>query len=85
VAAAVEEVNRESVDDHLERLAHYYAQSDDLPKALAYLERAAARAEALDAGTRAVDLWRRAQAVAAALGNADAERRIEERLGGVRA
>jgi class 3 adenylate cyclase/DNA-binding SARP family transcriptional activator len=40
IAAAFEEVYPESVDDHLERLAHYHAQAGNLPKALEYAERA---------------------------------------------
>jgi class 3 adenylate cyclase len=40
VAAAFESVYAESLDDHLERLAHYHAQSGNLPRALEYLERA---------------------------------------------
>jgi DNA-binding SARP family transcriptional activator len=42
VAATFEEVYAESLDDHLERLAHYHAQAGNLPKALEYAERARA-------------------------------------------
>ena len=42
VAAAFESLYAESVDDHLERLAHYHAQSGNLPRALEYAERAKA-------------------------------------------
>ncbi len=42
VAAAFEELYAESLDEHLERLAHYHAQSGNLPKALEYAERARA-------------------------------------------
>jgi len=42
IAAAFEEVYPESVDDHVERLAHYHAQAGNLPKALEYAERARA-------------------------------------------
>ncbi len=47
VAAAFEELYAASLDDHLERLAHYYAQAEDRPKTIEYLERAAARHETL--------------------------------------
>jgi predicted ATPase len=40
IAAAYESLYADSLDDHLERLAHYYAQAGDLPKALVYAERA---------------------------------------------
>lgn len=44
VAAAFEEIYEGALDDHLERLAHYHAQSGNLPKALEYAERARSRA-----------------------------------------
>jgi predicted ATPase len=44
VAAAFEAVYAPSLDEHLERLAHYYAQSDHVERARDYLERAAALA-----------------------------------------
>jgi hypothetical protein len=40
IAAAFEAVYAESLDDHLDRLAHYHAQSGNRPRALEYLERA---------------------------------------------
>jgi predicted ATPase len=40
VGAAFESVYADTLDEHLERLAHYHAQSGDLPRALEYLERA---------------------------------------------
>jgi predicted ATPase len=40
IAAAYEELYAESLDEHLERLAHYHAQAGSLPKALEYAERA---------------------------------------------
>ena len=49
----------ESLGDHLERLAHYHAQSGDLTQAIAYLERAAARADELGADSRAAELRER--------------------------
>ena len=42
IAAAFEEIYAGSLDEHLERLAHYHAQSGNLPKALEYAERARA-------------------------------------------
>lgn len=43
VAAAFEEVYGASLDDHHERLAHYHAQSGNLPRAIEYAERARGR------------------------------------------
>ena len=40
VAAAYEVQYAGSLSDHAERLAHYYAQAGNLPKALEYAERA---------------------------------------------
>ena len=40
VAKAFEDVYAESLGDHVEQLAHYHAQAGNLPKALAYAERA---------------------------------------------
>ncbi len=40
IAAAFEELYAESIDEHLERVAHYHAQAGNLPKALEYAERA---------------------------------------------
>jgi predicted ATPase len=61
VASAFEELYADSLDDHLERLAHYHAQSGDLPRARAYLERAAGLASELGAETRAAELAERAR------------------------
>jgi class 3 adenylate cyclase len=60
VAAAFEELYAASLDDHLERLAHYYAQAEDRAKAIEYLERAAARFDALGAVEQAARLRERA-------------------------
>jgi class 3 adenylate cyclase len=78
VASAYEELF--PAEDHLPRLAHYYARSRDLQKALAYLERAAERASSLDARPQAEELWGRALKVARRIGDAGAERRISGRL-----
>jgi len=40
VAAAYESLYAGSLDEHLERVAHYYAQAGNLPRALEYAERA---------------------------------------------
>lgn len=81
VAVAVERLYAASLDDQLEVLAHYFGRSDDLPKALEYMERAADRAIALDAPTDAIDLWRGALAVAQQLGgDAAAEARLRQRI-----
>ena len=40
VASAFESLYADSLDDHLERLAHYHAQAGNLPKAFEYAERA---------------------------------------------
>ena len=80
VADVYEEVFAGSLDDHLERLAHYYAQSENLPKALEYLERAGARAADLSAATQASDLLGRARDVAVDLGRADVAADLDQRL-----
>lgn len=80
VAASYEQLYAGALDDHLERLAHHHAQAQNLPRALEYLEAAAAKAASLDAATRAAELWQRAQRVAEKLGDDDAETRIAGRL-----
>ena len=81
MAAVFEELYAGSRDDYLEVLAHYYARSKNLPKTLEYLERAGERVAALERRTRrrsssgsARSRW------PARLGDAEAERRIGERL-----
>jgi predicted ATPase len=56
VATAFEELQAGSLDDHLEGLAHYHAQSGNITQAIAYLGRAAVRADELGAGSRAAEL-----------------------------
>ena len=80
VAAAFEELFADSLEEHLELLAHYYGRSDNLPKALEYLERAAEGAVRLKADFQAAELWRRANKVAVELGDVEAETRIAARL-----
>jgi class 3 adenylate cyclase len=63
-ATAFEDLYADSVDDHLERLAHYYAHSANLPRALEYLERAAERATDVGATMRAAELRDRADQLA---------------------
>ena len=60
VAAAFEELYAGSLDDHLERLAHYHAQAGATRAAVEYLERAAAGATELGADGRAAELRQRA-------------------------
>jgi tetratricopeptide (TPR) repeat protein len=80
VAHAYEEIYENSLEDRLEVLALYYYRSNEQDRALGYLERAGQRAEELDARIQAAQLWRRALKVAEKLGDAEAERRIGERL-----
>jgi predicted ATPase len=80
VAGVFEELYAGSRDDYLEILASYYARSDNLPKALEYLEKAGERVAALSGNAQAVELWNRARKVAAKLEDPEAERRIAGRL-----
>jgi predicted ATPase len=61
VAAAFEDLYADSLDDHLERLAHYHAQAGNTRAAAERLERAAADASKRGAPARAADLLRRAR------------------------
>lgn len=80
VAAAYEEIFSGSIEEHLPRLAHYYALGRAHSKALVYLERAAERAASLDARDQAAELWSRALKVARRLDDPEAVGRVEERL-----
>ncbi len=80
VAAVFEELYAASRDENLEILAHYYAQSRDLPKACEYLELAGEKAASLNATDRARELWERARKLAAQLGDSAAEERIAARV-----
>jgi class 3 adenylate cyclase len=80
VARAYEALYASSLDDRLEVLAHYYARSHDLPKALDYLERAGAKAAAINANAHAAELWGRALKVAEKLGDESAEERVRAHL-----
>ena len=75
VAAVQEEMG--TGDDEL--LAFYYYRSDDLPKALEYAEKAAARLEGSNPA-QAAELWSRAKKIADRLADADASSRAEARL-----
>ncbi len=85
VAAAFENLFAPSLDNYLEQLAFYYARSDQLHKALLYLERAGGRALALGSKERAASLWARARKVATSLGDDGAASRVTRRLEEVRA
>ncbi len=76
VAALFEEL----YPDQPERLAHYYAQSHQLGKALEFLEAAAERATALEAYDEAREHLMRARLAAGSLGDAAAEARTAARL-----
>jgi predicted ATPase len=80
VALAFESVYARSLDDHFEQVAHYHAQSGDIARALAYLERAAQNAETRGAPEYGVALWERVQRLASRAGDAEAERRAGERI-----
>jgi hypothetical protein len=56
------------------------SRSRNLPKACEYLELAGERAASLNAIPQAVDLWQRAQKLAAQAGDAATEQRLLDRL-----
>jgi len=80
VGAAFETLFSTTLEDHYEVLAHYFGRSRDYGRALAYLEPAAERAAALDAGSRAIDLWRSALDAAERLGDEPGQQRVRARL-----
>ena len=80
VAAAFEAAFASSLDDHLEVVAHHYARSDNLVKALDYLDRAGERAATLNATHSARELWGQALKVAQKLADTSAIERLHERL-----
>jgi class 3 adenylate cyclase len=65
LAAAFEGIYARSLDERLEQLAHYHAQAGDGERAIAYLERAAAAAEARGAAEQGQALLARVQRLAA--------------------
>jgi class 3 adenylate cyclase len=80
VGAAFESRFAASLDEHLEILAHYFARSHNLHKALDYLERAAERALELDGTRSALEHLRRALKVAEKLEDPQAVARTRERI-----
>ena len=81
VAAVFEELFADSLDERMEMLAHYHAQSGNLSKALEYLDRSADRAEGWGQRDEAVRLWQRALRVAERMDDAAAVARLRERIG----
>ena len=80
VAHAMQERYADSAEERLEQLAFYYYRSDEQPRALEFLERAAARAESQDGFARAQELLTRAHRLADRMQDADAVSRIDGRL-----
>jgi predicted ATPase len=80
VGTALETLFPDSLDDHLEILAHYFFRSHDLPKALEYLERAGAKASELHAVAQAGELFGRGLKVAEKLDDEAARQRVQQRL-----
>jgi len=81
VAAVFEELFADSLDERMEMLAHYHAQSGNLSKALEYLDRSADRAESWGQRDEAVRLWQRALRVAERMDDAAAVARLREQIG----
>jgi class 3 adenylate cyclase len=81
LAEAFEQLFADSLDERLEMLAHYHAQSGNLARALGYLERAGERAAQWGQPEEAARLWTRAVRVAEAMDDADAAARLRRRLG----
>ena len=82
VAEVFEELFADSLDERMEMLAHYHAQSGNLSKALEYLDRSAERAESWGQREEAVRLWQRALRVAERMDDPAASERLRARLGG---
>jgi class 3 adenylate cyclase len=82
VAEVFEELFADSLDERMEMLAHYHAQSGNLSKALEYLDRSAERAESWGQREEAVRLWQRALRVAERMDDPAAVDRLRARLGG---
>jgi hypothetical protein len=81
VAAVFEELFADSLDERMEMLAHYHAQSGNLSKALEYLDRSAERAESWGQRDEAVRLWQRALRVAERMDDPATIARLRERIG----
>jgi class 3 adenylate cyclase len=80
IAGVLEAESQAAAEENPAQIAFYYYRSDEPKKALHYLERAAARAESLDASTHASELRRRALKAAKAIGDQEAIRRAEAAL-----
>jgi class 3 adenylate cyclase/predicted ATPase len=80
VARSMEERWADALDEHLEQLAFYFYRSDDRPKGLTYLERAAERARRMEAADRARELWSRARRLADRVDDAAARTRADAAL-----
>jgi predicted ATPase len=82
IARALEQLHGGTTDEVVEQLAEHFARSDELAKALEYLERAGAKAAAVGATSDADRFWRRAAKVARRLGASAAGSRIDRLLSG---
>ncbi|HEX2032120.1 MAG TPA: adenylate/guanylate cyclase domain-containing protein [Actinomycetota bacterium] len=80
VAEAVAEVFPDSLEDHVEVLAHHYTEARDLPRALEYLDRAGSKAMASGSPDEAREMWLRALKVARRAGDAGAEARLAPKV-----
>jgi class 3 adenylate cyclase len=81
VAEVFEELFAETLDERMEMLAHYHAQSGNLSKALDYLDRSAERAEGWGQRDEALRLWRRALRVAEQMDDSGPADQLRARLG----
>ena len=81
VAEVFEELFADSLDERMEMLAHYHAQSGNLSKALDYLDRSAERAESWGQRDEALRLWQRALRVAQQMDDPAAAERLRARIG----
>jgi class 3 adenylate cyclase len=80
VGRAYEALFPDAVEDRLEQLAFLFYRSDEHPKALDYLERAAEQAATLGLADQAAGLLRRAIKAAGRASDSVAQGRIERRL-----
>jgi class 3 adenylate cyclase len=81
VAEVFEELFADTLDERMEMLAHYHAQSGNLSKALEYLDRSAERADGWGQRDEAVRLWRRALRVAERMDDPQVVERLRHQLG----
>src|SRR5262249_7260562 len=80
VAAAVERLYGDALNQHLEKLAYYNARAGDLSRSLWYLIQAARRAASVTAYDQATELWNRAADLAEKTDDPDAQRQIAREL-----